>query len=298
MTACVRTDRTLGTRERIAFVPRRGDVQLFTCLHEPATAPVGAVVLCSSVLADFVSNYQREVHLGRRLAEAGLMTLRYHPSGMGDSDGDPAQITLAGLQDDAVWATEKLKAEAGDVPVSFVGVRWGAVVAAAAARSFSDSRVPLVLIEPVTDFRRYFREAWRSRAISALAASDAQAGKKQKLPDVLAGQGWADVVGNVIHLPLYESASDHDALAELADVRGDVLLVQFQGKELKPEHRATAERLTSTGAAVDTRIVDVEESWWFRSGPRIVLHPELNDMVATWLLDHVSPGGTVDDSFV
>jgi alpha/beta superfamily hydrolase len=292
MQACVRTDRTLGIRERIAFVPRGEDSQLFTCLHEPATTPIGAVVVCSSVLADFVSNYQREVHLARRLAGAGIVTLRYHPSGMGDSDGDPAAVTLDSLHDDATWATDLLRAAAGDVPIGFVGVRWGALIAAAVARSVSTSArngsVPLVLIEPINDFRRFFREAWRSRAISALAATDTATAKKQKLADVLSSAGFADIVGNVLHRPLYESANNREALSEFDDLANDVLVVQFQGKELRPDHRATMERLRSGGATVDARIVDVEESWWFRSGPRIVLDPELDEVVTTWLVEHFS----------
>jgi pimeloyl-ACP methyl ester carboxylesterase len=291
MQGVVRIDRTLGTRERIAFVPRDADSQLFTCLHEPAQAPIGAALMCSSVLADFVSNYQREVHLARRLAGAGVMTLRFHPSGMGDSDGDPAAVTLQTLHEDAAWARDLLKSFAGDVPISFIGVRWGALIAAAAARSMSNAgsnnSAPLVLIEPINDFRRFFREAWRSRAMSALAASDAAA-KKQKLVDVLAAQGFADIVGNVLHRPLYESTDNREALAEFDGLTGDVLVVQFQGKEVRPDLRTTTERLRSGGAAVDTRIVDVEESWWFRSGPRIVLDPELDEVVTTWLVEHLS----------
>ena len=298
MPDCVRTDRTSGTRERIAFVARDEHVSLFTCLHEPPSTAVGAVALFSSVLADFVSNYQREVYLARRLSEAGLMTLRYHPSGMGDSDGDPGQMTLRTLEDDAAWAAQLLAAAAGDVPMGFVGMRWGALAAASAARARAAERPPMVLVEPVTDFRRYFREAWRSRAMSALTASDRAAGKKQKLQDVLSAQGWADVVGNVIHASLYDSVIEHDALAEFDDISGDVLLVQFQGRELRPDHRGIVERLRANGASVDTSIVDVEESWWFRSGPKVVLHPELNEQVATWLASRLNGLGTADDHHV
>jgi alpha/beta superfamily hydrolase len=291
MQTCVRTDSVLGIRERIAFVPRGGDVQLFTCLHEPASsddgAVKGAVLVCSSVLADFVSNYQREVHLARRLAEAGIATLRYHPAGMGDSDGDPAQVTLDSLSADARWATNLLRTSVGDVPVAFLGVRWGALAAAEAAGSVAPAEAPLVLIEPVIDFRRYFREAWRSRAMSALAASDAGE-KKQKLVDVLSAQGYADIVGNVLHRPLYEGAVDFDALAAFDGHAGDALVVQFQGKELRPELRTLTERVRSGGAAVDAVIVDVEESWWFRSGPRIVLDPQLDATVTAWVVDHLA----------
>lgn len=294
MPDCVRTDRTSGTRERIAFVPRDEDVSLFTCLHEPRSTAVGAIALFSSVLADFVSNYQREVYLARRLAEAGLLTLRYHPSGMGDSDGDPGRVTLKTLDDDAAWATQLLAAAAGDVPMGFVGMRWGALAAASAARARAAERAPMVLIEPVADFRRYFREAWRSRAMSALTASDGGAGKKQKLQDVLSAQGWADVVGNVIHAPLYDSVIEHDGLVEFDGIAGDVLLVQFQGRELRPDHRAIVERLRENGATVDTSIVDVEESWWFRSGPKVVLHPELNDRVTTWLASRLTGSGSTE----
>ena len=298
MQTCVRTDRDLGIRERIAFVPRDGDRQLFTCLHEPDGAITGAVLICPSVLADFVSNYQREVHLARELAAAGVATLRYHPTGMGDSDGDPARVTLDTLSADAVWATDALRTMVGNVPIGFLGVRWGALAAVAAARAIAPPPVPMVLIEPVADFRRFFREAWRSRAMSALAASDDPAAKKQKLVDVLSSQGFADIVGNVLHRPLYDSAENVDALGEFDGVIGETLVVQFRGKELRPELRAVVERLRAGGGAVDTATADVEESWWFRSGPRIILDPELNEIVTTWVVEHLARVEAADDRLV
>ena len=70
------------------------------------------------------------------------MTLRYHLSGMGDSDGDPGQMTLRTLEDDAAWAAQLLAAAAGDVPMGFVGMRWGALAAASAARARAAERPP------------------------------------------------------------------------------------------------------------------------------------------------------------
>ena len=35
------------------------------------------------------------------------------------------------------------------------------------------------------------------------------------------------------------------------------------------------------------RVIDLIESWWFRTGPRVALHEELNETVADWLDQHV-----------
>ena len=256
-------------------------------------APRGAIALFSSVLADFVSNYQREVYLARRLAEAGLLTLRYHPSGMGDSDGDPGRVTLKTLDDDAAWATQLLAAAAGDVPMGFVGMRWGAL-APPPRPGRAASNAPPWCSSSRHDFRRYFREAWR---IGRLCPHRKRLCRRQE-PEA---QDVSPLrLGCLSACPSMPPLTQRDrarCLAEFdASLRRPARAVP--SRELRPDHRAIVERLRANGASVDTSIVDVEESWWFRSGPKVVLHPELNEQVATWLASRLNGSGTADDHHV
>lgn len=293
MEACVRADPRTATRERIGFVPRHEDRQVFACLHEPATEPVGGVLLCSSILNDFPANYQREVRLGRALAERGLLALRYHPYGMGDSDGDPAEVTVESLEDDARWAAGQLGKRLHGQPVGFVGTRWGAFAAAAAHHAAErHPAAPLALIEPISDVRRYFREASRSRALTALTHGSAATAGRRRLDDALDQYGWIEVVGNAMHRALYASATARDALADLGTCAGPALVVQFGGDELRADHAALTDRLRRHGATVEHRVLDVEESWWFRQGPSLSQDGSTSTTVADWLAERLTPEGS------
>ncbi|MGH9244218.1 MAG: serine aminopeptidase domain-containing protein [Acidimicrobiales bacterium] len=281
-----RVDRRSGIRERVAFVPRNaGRDQLFIVVHEPPADPVGGVLVCSSILADQLANYQREVHLARHLAAAGFVTVRFHYSGTGNSDGDPAALTLDVLRDDARWVGEAMRDHLGAAALGLIGTRWGAVAAAAVARDAEAG--PLVLCEPIVDGRRYFREAMRSRAMSAIATRSGKPGPGLRLADLLDANGCADILGNVIHRPLYDSADGHDLLFDLTRAARPTLLVQFGGTGLRADLLAFEQRLAATGWSIDTATFDLAESWWFRSGPRITRHPDLNEVTADWLLTHL-----------
>lgn len=287
----VRLDERTGVRESAAFVPRGvGDEQLFMCSHEPPGDPVGSVLICSSILADFLANYQREVNLARSLAMAGLTVVRFHYRGSGNSDGDPAEVTLSSLQADARWAAGELTTWLPELPIAFVGTRWGALSAAAAARDHAGA--PLMLCEPMTDLPRFYQDAIRSRAMSAVATGKARKGVRQ-LSELLARDGYADIVGNVIHPALYESTIGVDArlLVDDGPARPG-LLVQFGGKELRAPHRELEKLLVDNGWQVDAEIVDIVESWWFRAGGRTVAPNSLNTALGAWLsaqLQHLTP---------
>lgn len=277
-----RVDARSGVRERASFVPcGAGDEQLFMCTYEPPGDPVGTVLICPSILADFLANYQREVNLARSLATAGLTVARFHYRGSGNSDGDPAAMTLSSLQSDAAWVAEKLNGWLPDRPIAFVGTRWGALSAAAAARDFIGA--PLMLCEPVTDVARFYQDAIRSRAMSAVATGRSRKGVRQ-LSELLARDGYADIVGNVIHPALYDSTIGVDARLLVADGPARPgLLVQFGGKELRAPHRELEKLLVDNSWQVDAEIVDIAESWWFRAGGRTVAPNSLNTALGAWL---------------
>jgi len=277
-----RVDRGSGIRERAAFLPfGAGDDQLFVCTYEPAGESVGSVLICSSILADFLANYQREVNLARAFAKAGMTAVRFHYRGTGHSDGDPAAMTLASLEADARWAAEQLTSWRPDLPIAFLGTRWGALSATAAARDYGDA--PVELCEPIIDFGRYYSDAMRSRSMSAMATGKSRKDATQ-VSELLARDGHADIVGNVIHSALYDSTVGVDPVALLSEGKARAaLLVQFGGKDVRAPLRKVEQKLVGAGWRATSRTVDVAENWWFRTGRRMVAQDELDDASRTWL---------------
>ena len=135
----------------------------------PAGPVRAGLVVCSPILADFGANYQREVRLGRRLAAAGIVVQRFHPRGAGQSDGDGVDLTLDSMVDDAWPRSTRLRERC---PVETVAV-LGHPVRRARRRSPSPAELdgaPVVLWEPTTEPRRYFREGLRARSVHQFKA--------------------------------------------------------------------------------------------------------------------------------
>lgn len=286
-----KVDRKTGVREHAAFVAHAPDGDRIFCVtHRPPGDPRAAVLVCSSVYADFLANYQREVNLARHLSTAGFIVMRFHYRGTGNSDGNPDALTPLSLSDDAAWAAARLRESAGSLPFALVGTRWGALCAASAAGRHPGS--PLVLVEPVIDAGRYFREAVRSRAMSAIA-SGADEGRGAQIEDLFEARGFADIVGNVIYRPFYDTAVERPALEFLQGSPRPALLVQFGGRQLRAEYRSLERELTTRRWSVETATIDLTESWWFRAAPRVLVHEELNRLTDAWIQRCLSPAAHV-----
>lgn len=281
-----RVDAQSGVQEQVAFAAvGTQDEQILVFAYQPAGGdPSGGVVICPSILGDFLANYRREVQLARSLAAAGLAVFRFHYRGTGNSDGDPGQLTLSSIEDDARCVAEILIDRHPTVPIAFVGTRWGTLSAVAAATEFPSA--PLALIEPVTDFARFYDDAIKTRAMSAVVTGDSAESVRQ-ISELLDRHGYADIVGSVISRALYESTAGV-AAAELlsAGAEHPRLLVQFGGRDLRAPYRKLEKQFAGHGVQVQTTIVDVAESWWFRpEAPTVdpVAH-SFNDALRSWLL--------------
>jgi len=128
----------------------------FGMLH-PAAGRHG-VLFCSTIGDEALNVYRPLVHLADRFASAGCPTLRLEYYGTGDSggeDGEPGrfQAWLASIAAGVRW----LREHCGAGPVTLVGVRLGAVLAARAACEIDDV-MSLVLLAPVASGRRFLRE--------------------------------------------------------------------------------------------------------------------------------------------
>jgi alpha-beta hydrolase superfamily lysophospholipase len=128
----------------------------FGVLH-PAAGRHG-VLICSTMGDEALNVYRPLVFLAEQFAAAGSPTLRLEYYGAGDSggeDGEPGrfQTWLNGIAAGVRW----LRETCGVGPVTLVGVRVGAVLAARAACDIDDIEA-LVLLSPVPSGRRYLRE--------------------------------------------------------------------------------------------------------------------------------------------
>jgi pimeloyl-ACP methyl ester carboxylesterase len=265
--------------EEVGFLG--GPERLFACAHLP-TGPSRdlGVVVCSPILCDFGANYRREVSLARRLAAAGVPTLRYHPRGTGHSGGARTDLTLDTLVADATTVSGEARDRLGVDRLAVLATRFSALAAAEATRG---TGTPLALWEPVSRPRSYLRAGLRARAVARLSG----AGEPEEPADELARQGWIDVLGIPVGRGLYETPVDRTLAAALAGEDRPLLVVRFDDGNGDLD----------LGVDAEVRVCRCDESWWFipdRSAPG----EEAVGETADWFLGLPSDpaGGRRDES--
>lgn len=128
----------------------------FAVLH-PAAGTHG-VVICNTLGDEALSTYRPLVFLAECFAQAGCPTLRVEYYGAGDSAGDDDEPNRFQAWLDSVAASVRwLRNSCGVGQVTLVGVRVGALIAAAAACNIEDVAA-LVQLAPVASGRRFLRE--------------------------------------------------------------------------------------------------------------------------------------------
>ena len=208
----------------------------FAMLH-PAPGRHG-VVICGPVGDEALNTYRPLLFLAERFAAAGTPALRLEYYGTGDSageDGEPDRVQA--WLDSITAAVGWLRENCGVGPVTLLGVRFGAALAARAACD-TDDVAALIAIDPIPSGRALMRQL-------ALAART-NAEIWQVDPRIDDGT-WIEAHG----LRLDRAA--HAALTEL-DVRTlprrpapDALVLHAVGS---PSGPAVARHLQQLGAAV------------------------------------------------
>jgi pimeloyl-ACP methyl ester carboxylesterase len=259
---------TPTTAGETPFFFARQERPLYAVHYAPTRERPGApgVVVASGLGVEQLTVYRNVVLVARALAERGFPVLTYHPRGHGDSAGDWADVTLDGLTEDARAAGRELMGRAGVTRLAWLGVRFGALSAAAALDPRRDAA--LALWEPVEQPADYFR-SW----LRGLLYSQVSKGEKPRLTvDELLAEiergGRVDVHGYYLHRELLASVRDAGLAAALAGWSGPTLVAQIQGRgRLAEPHATLVSDLGQRGAPVETLLVRQDPGWHFISNP-------------------------------
>lgn len=260
------------------------DRPVYAVWHPPRPGRPGApaLVFCHSLGVEQLTDYRNEVLAARAAAAAGFPALRFHARGHGDSAGDFAAVTLETLVADARMAADFARERAGGSRLVWLGVRFGALVAAGALARRDDA-AGLVLWEPVHRPGDYFRAQLRGMLFSEVAAGHAPGVTVDELLARVEREGQVDVHGYYLHRALVESAREADLGQYLAGWSGPTRLVQVAARpRLAAAHAALAAALESHGARVATACVAVEPGWHFFNNPAWE-SPELVRGTVEWL---------------
>lgn len=243
--------------ERATFLDR-GQGFIATTEYVPDEPNGEHVVICPSIMADFLHNLRREVVLSRWLSAQGCHVVRFQYLGTGNSGGDDAMNTLDQMTMDAVGVADQLiSADAGRT--TWLGTRLGAFPAVQAAAKRGDDRVALV--DPVLAGKTFVKEGFRAR-MATNAKDGGTAITTAELKQRLEESGEIDILGQTLTNPMYQQLLEADLVSRFGQV-GSALLVQLGGDEMKKGLSKLASQLEAGGADVDTMVIEDSLGWWF-----------------------------------
>lgn len=285
-----RVDAKAGVREDIEFIGA-GPERIFSTLHTPTDQTKGAVLLCSSILAELLSGYQEEVWLCRLLAEQGFAVRRFHYRGTGHSDGESEDITYEGLVEDARVVADHLRTETGLDRIGVIGTRVGAVVGASIVSG--QPGMPLALIQPVLDLEKLFKEMGRARKISLMneEGRSPEEGPPEDMFAVLERERSVDVLGYTLTEPIYRSLKSHKLTDELGPSARPIQLIEVaKRKTISPEYQRFLDDIAAKGFDTDGKLVPDEIAWWFHDTRRHLI-PEIGDAIVPWISERLAQEG-------
>lgn len=115
------------------------------------------VVLCYPFGREYLRAHRALRELAHRLAAEGFHALRFDYAGTGDSYGDGDEVSVETWVEDVASALQEVRSLSGFETVSLLGLRFGAVLAALAARR-EPAVARLALWDPVVVGTSYVKE--------------------------------------------------------------------------------------------------------------------------------------------
>ena len=264
-----------GVVHRAAFMGRSGEAIFGVSTLPLDRSPRAGVVVASSLYTDKARLYRSEVSLARRLAIAGFAVQRFDYRSFGHSDGETGDTTVERMTEDLDTARRNLEVLAGTSEVLFIGVRFGALLAASTDLRFSRA----VLWDPVLDGTSYFRHAFRAHMVGRLSRTGTDATPQVQLTTT----GRANVLGFTVSKRLVES-SERLVLAEAGErslAGADVLWVQSGQSSSNAEQRSI-ESLELHARSLSVSRVPADDSGWF-VGAKPLQASEAVDSVVRWM---------------
>lgn len=234
----------------------------------PGFSDAPVVVHVHGLGVEQITLYRQETLAARATAAMGYPAMRFHSRGCGDSAGDAMSVTLETLVEDARAAADEAKRRSGASRVIWLGVRFGAVVAALAAGGRTDT-AGFVFWEPVAKAMDQFRGQLRGMLFSSVAGGKKPDSTVEQLFERIDREGGVDVHGYVLYRELVESCRAADLATALAAAGNHpvwALQIQQRGR-LAPAHTQLLEALAARGVKTGSACIAEEPGYQLMSNP-------------------------------
>ena len=208
----------------------RGEKILGVLHYPPKARALPAVLICHGFTGTKVEGHRLFVKLAQKLADRGIVALRFDFRGSGDSEGDFSQMTLEGEIEDAKVALDFLQSlpEVDTGRLAILGLSMGGAVSATLAGR--DPRLSgCALWSAVADFSRTFF----SQAADEVLAS---------------GRDTMEFGANVVSREFLLQCEDAKPHLELAKRKLPLLIIHGAEDQTVPPSQAALYRDSAQGA--------------------------------------------------
>ena len=244
----------------------------------PAGTEVGkSVLICNPFGQEYVRCHRLLRVIGDRLARGGFHVLRFDFFGTGDSAGEDDEGDLLQWQEDVLSAHAEVSKLSGNAMTSWLGLRLGGSIAAAASLRVAKRPNQLVLWDPVADGAAYIQEleAAHVDGIAFLAHWN-----HKKLEQITTTSKQCEVMGFPISSALRQQIGDL-SLSTFTTAKSNGLNI-FCNKN-SADFKQFEQMKTS--ADVRTRLIPIEThiAWASNEAMNSAIVPaeQLNDIVET-----------------
>lgn len=234
----------------------------FCVVHIPVGQPRGAVLYLHPFAEEMNKSRRMAALQARALAASGSVVLQIDLFGCGDSSGDFADATWEIWKRDAVLAAQWLFDKFA-LPVTFWGLRLGALLALASAPACARAPRGFILWQPLINGEQAITQFLRLRVASAMLAQGKATSGVQELRHALVSGECLEIAGYVLSPGL---ASSIDALtltaAPVPESRAHWLeLVPDGAMSLPPAAKRAADSWTSRGARLSVKYITGQPFW-------------------------------------
>jgi uncharacterized protein len=213
-------------------------------------------VLCNPFGQEAVRSHRMYRVLAERLAKVGIACLRFDYVGTGDSDGDDDDLTLTSCIENTLRADQELRAQVGCTHVSWLGLRFGATVAALASKQAQHRPDRLFLWDLVEDGGQWMEQLKRDHAATLRELELKRPGGHRDFKALAAGSGFEShgyVVNAKLQQDLQSIRPEH-----YAAVRCSRLIVLAAGAD----QRQRLSKLENARHILSYDMAQVEPSQW------------------------------------
>ncbi len=255
--------------EKQAWIEERGFFEsdgrpLYGVTYRAERPGAPLVLFCNSFSENHCEG-RAEAIAARIVAANGYSAFVYHPRAHGDSAGDLEDVTFEDLIDDAVNAATYARSRTGASQIVWVGIRFGALVAAHAIRRDADS-TGLALWEPALSARDYLLKSMRHVIYNEMALGERPTLTVDQMSQRLEREGKISLLAFDLYRKFFESAREVELLDALQTWRGPTLIAQFQKhSRLSRAHKHLHEALVGRGVSVRAllhRGPNGTDPWW------------------------------------